>query len=92
MSTDTPEIPALPEGATLLTAKEAIVAILTGDHPDTSSGSVAADLALVANIRDGYAEVARMPNRSLVFRPTQKLIDEEIAKNVPLDQRWPEVD
>lgn len=59
--------PSVPEGATLLTADQAVEAIVQGDHPEAESGGVVMDASLVEAIRAGEIVCARLSDGRLAF-------------------------
>jgi hypothetical protein len=61
----------LPPGATLLSADEAVNAIVTTDHPEAARGNVVMDTALVEMIRDGEIICVRLSDGRLAFTVAQ---------------------
>jgi hypothetical protein len=57
----------LPPGARLLTADEAITAIVTGDHPQSDVGSLPLDAAFIDALRLGVLVACRLPDGQLAF-------------------------
>jgi len=63
--------PELPPGARLLTADEAVDLLVTGDHPDSDTGTVTLDGALIGAIRSGLIAACQLANGQIGFtRPT----------------------
>jgi hypothetical protein len=66
-----PRIP-LPPGAQLLTADEAVEALVFGDHPEGKRGTLELDAALVEGLRQGWLLACRLPDGQIALtRPTQ---------------------
>ena len=59
-----------PPGARLLSAQEAIDALVTGDHPDSSQGSLAMDGGLLELLRQGEVIACRLRDGRLAFTRT----------------------
>ena len=57
----------LPPGATLLTADEAVEAVVTNDHPEAVLGSVQMDAGLVTLLRSGQVLAVRLADGRLGF-------------------------
>ena len=57
----------LPPGATLLTADEAVQAVVTNDHPEAVLGSVQMDTGLVTLLRSGQVLAVRLADGRLAF-------------------------
>jgi hypothetical protein len=57
----------LPSGARLLSADEAIDTLAAGDHPDTSGGSIALDVALIDLLRAGRIIACRLSDGRVAF-------------------------
>ena len=64
------QLPDLPAGAQLLDADEVIDALVTGDHTDAATGSVALDAALIDALRAGLIMACRLPDGRIAFTPT----------------------
>jgi hypothetical protein len=58
---------ALPPGARLLSAQEAVDALVSGDHPQTAQGSLAMDGGLIELLRQGHIIACRLPDGRLAF-------------------------
>lgn len=62
---------AVPPGARPLSAQEAIDALVTGDHPESSQGSLDMDGGLLELLRQGAVIACRLPDGRLAFTRTQ---------------------
>ena len=62
-----PGLAPLPPGARLLTADEAITAIVAGDHPQSDVGSLPLDAASIDALRLGVFVACRLPDGRLAF-------------------------
>lgn len=60
-------LPPLPEGAKVMTADEAVEAIVTSDHPGADKGGVELDAGLVEAVRAGKIVAIRLADRQLAF-------------------------
>jgi hypothetical protein len=67
-----PGLAPLPPGARLLTADEAITAIVTGDHPQSDVGSLPLDAAFIDALRLGVLVACRLPDGRLAFTPAPR--------------------
>jgi hypothetical protein len=67
-----PGLAPLPPGARLLTADEAITAIITGDHPQSDVGSLPLDAAFIDALRLGVLVACRLPDGRLAFTPAAR--------------------
>jgi hypothetical protein len=67
-----PGLAPLPPGARLLTADEAITAIVTGDHPQSDVGSLPLDAAFIDALRLGVLVACRLPDGRLAFTPAAR--------------------
>jgi hypothetical protein len=64
-------LPDLPPGARVLTADEAVELLVTGDHSDAGSGTLALDSALIEALRGGLMVACRLPDGRIAFtRPS----------------------
>ena len=57
----------LPPGARLLAVREAVDALVSGDHPEGSQGSLAVDGGLIELLRQGYLIACRLPDGRIAF-------------------------
>jgi hypothetical protein len=57
----------LPPGARLLSAQQAVEALVSGDHPEGSQGSLAMDGGLIELLRQGYLIACRRPDGRIAF-------------------------
>ncbi|MEV4511536.1 hypothetical protein AB0K00_21490 [Dactylosporangium sp. NPDC049525] len=62
--------PDLPAGAQLLSVDEVVDALVTGDHADTATGTVALDAALIDALRAGLLVACRLSDGRIAFAPT----------------------
>ncbi|MEV8504514.1 hypothetical protein AB0368_06735 [Actinoplanes sp. NPDC051475] len=69
-------MPALPPGSRLLTADEAVEALITGDHGEAAPGTLELDAALVELLRSGQIVAARMPDQRIAFSPVPAADDQ----------------
>ena len=60
-------VPDLPAGARLLSADEAVALLVTGEHPEAATGSLALDAALVESLRAGAVLACRLPDGRVAF-------------------------
>jgi hypothetical protein len=60
-------LPDLPPGARLLSPDEAVDLLVTGEHPDSDTGTVALDSALVDGIRSGLIVACQLANGQISF-------------------------
>jgi hypothetical protein len=60
-------LPDLPPGARLLSPDEAVYLLVTGEHPDSDTGTVALDSALIEGIRSGLIVACRLANGQIGF-------------------------
>lgn len=61
---------ALPPGARLLSAQEAVDALVSGDHPESPQGSLAIDGGLIELLRQGRIIACRLPDGRIAFTRT----------------------
>ena len=59
----------LPPGARLLSVQQAVDALVSGDHPEGSQGSLAVDGGLIELLRQGYLIACRLPDGRIAFTP-----------------------
>lgn len=57
----------LPPGGRLLTADEAVELLITGEHPDSTRGTIEFDAALIEALREGWLVACRMPDGQVAF-------------------------
>jgi hypothetical protein len=67
-----PGLAPLPPGGQLLTADEAITAIVTGDHPQSDVGSLPLDAAVIDALRLGVLVACRLRDGRLAFTPAAR--------------------
>lgn len=58
---------ALPPGARLLSAQEAVDALVSGDHPESARGDLALDGRLIQLLRQGRLLACRLPDGRIAF-------------------------
>jgi hypothetical protein len=61
---------ALPPGARLLSAQEAVDALVSGDHPESPQGGLALDAGLIELLRQGHILACRLPDGRIAFTRT----------------------
>lgn len=79
--------PAVPTGATILTADDAVLAIVIGDHPETLEGDAEMDNLLVLMIRAEVIQVVRLMDGRLAFLPDQVKV-RQLAVDLGVDLGW----
>ena len=57
----------LPPGARLLSAQEAVDALVSGDHPESARGDLAFDGRLIELLRQGHLIACRLPDGRIAF-------------------------
>jgi hypothetical protein len=60
----------LPPGARLLSAQEAVDALVSGDHPEGPQGGLALDAGLIELLGQGHILACRLPDGRIAFTRT----------------------
>jgi len=60
-------LPALPPGARPLTADEAVDMLVTGEHPESDSGTITLDSTLIEGLRGGLIVACELSDGRIAF-------------------------